>query len=275
MFEVRSSDTLSTLSLELYDPFLKPKLIAPVPLYITPEMANTLKERSIGMQIGKRFGTDTLFENIVPRHNPLLGNKKKTYLLDDYTRFPVMEEVITEYVTELRYRKSLHSADLQVRWENSFNSLAFTRDNTLALINGIPVFDHRKILEYDPLKIKSLTIYGGIYYIGDVSYTGVVSLNSYKGDYPGLTFNKSVRIMDFNGAQYPSRFSGKIISDRHNFPDFRITLYWDPIINLVGGASTSVSFNTPGYAGTFVLSIEGIDSDGQPFLLSREFRVEI
>ena len=274
IFEVRSSDTLSALSLELFDPFVKPKLTPLPALYITPDMEGILKDRSIGMQIGKRFGTDTLFEKITPKYNPLLSNKKKEYLLDDYTRFPVMEEVIIEYVTELRYRKSSNSADLQVRWENAFNSLAYSKDNTLAIIDGIPVFDHRKILGYDPLKIKSLTIYGGIYYIGNVSYTGIVSLKSYKGDYPGLTFNKNVRIMDFKGVQYPSRFTGKIISGRNNLPDYRNTLYWDPIVNIGKGEEVSVNFSTPAYPGKFVLSVEGVDSEGLPFVFSKEFVVE-
>lgn len=274
VLEVSSNDTTSSNSLELIDPFLRPALSSPVPLYLSPEMENILKERSIGMQIGKSFGVDSLYEISIPKFNPLLGNKKKEYLLDDYTRFPVMEEVIIEYITELRYRKSANKVDLQVRWESAFNSLAYSKDNTLALIDGIPVFDHKKILEYDPLKIKSLTIYGGIYYIGNVSYTGIVALNSYKGDYPGLTFNKSVRIVDYNGVQYPSKFSGKAISEGSNLPDFRHTLYWDPIVNLGEEKAVSVNFNTPDYSGKFILSVEGVDEKGLPFVYTREFTVE-
>lgn len=274
VLEVSSNDTTSSNSLELIDPFLRPVLSSPVPLYLSPEMENILKERSIGMQIGKSFGVDSLYEISIPKFNPLLGNKKKEYLLDDYTRFPVMEEVIIEYITELRYRKSANKVDLQVRWESAFNSLAYSKDNTLALIDGIPVFDHKKILEYDPLKIKSLTIYGGIYYIGNVSYTGIVALNSYKGDYPGLTFNKSVRIVDYNGVQYPSKFSGKAISEGSNLPDFRHTLYWDPIVNLGEEKAVSVNFNTPDYSGKFILSVEGVDEKGLPFVYTREFTVE-
>lgn len=274
VLEVSSSDTTSSNSLELVDPFLKPVLSSPAPLYLSPEMESILKERSIGMQIGKSFGIDSLYEISIPKFNPLLGSKKKEYLLDDYTRFPVMEEVIIEYITELRYRKSANKVDLQVRWESAFNALAYSKDNTLALIDGIPVFDHKKILEYDPLKIKSLTIYGGIYYIGNVSYTGIVALNSYKGDYPGLTFNKSVRIVDYNGVQYPCKFSGKAVSEGSNLPDFRHTLYWDPIVNIGEGKAVSVNFNTPDYSGKFILSVEGIDEKGLPFVYTREFMVE-
>lgn len=274
VLEVSSNDTTSSNSLELIDPFLRPVLSSPVPLYLSPEMESILKERSIGMQIGKSFGVDSLYEISIPKFNPLLGIKKKEYLLDDYTRFPVMEEVIIEYITELRYRKSANKVDLQVRWESAFNSLAYSKDNTLALIDGIPVFDHKKILEYDPLKIKSLTIYGGIYYIGNVSYTGIVALNSYKGDYPGLTFNRSVRILDYNGVQYPSKFSGKAVSEGSNLPDFRHTLYWDPIVNIGEEKTVSVNFNTPDYSGKFILSVEGVDEKGLPFVYTREFMVE-
>ena len=80
--------------------------------------------------------------------------------------------------------------------------------------------------------------------------------------------------MDFKGVQYPSRFTGKIISGRNNLPDYRNTLYWDPIVNLGKGEDVSVNFNTPAYPGKFVLSVEGVDSEGLPFVFSKEFVVE-
>jgi hypothetical protein len=35
-------------------------------------------------------------------------------MLDDYTRFPNMEEIITEFVTEVRIRKTRETTRLQV-----------------------------------------------------------------------------------------------------------------------------------------------------------------
>lgn len=273
VLEVRSPDTTSRYSVELDDPFARPALSAPVKLQLLPWMQKPLEERSFAMQVAKRFGADTLFERVVPRHNPLLNEKKWTYLLDDYTRFPVMEEVIIEYVTELRYRKNGNSAQLQVRREDSFNSLSFTRDNTLAILDGIPVFDHMKILQYDPLKVKSLEIYGGIYYIGNISFTGIVSFKTYKGDYPGLKFDKNVRILDFSGVQYPVKFTGKEAAGG-KIPDFRHTVYWDPVAQIAANGEKKFTVFTPSLPGKYIVTIEGLDQSGKAFRFQKDFNIE-
>jgi len=273
VLEVRSPDTTSRYFVELGDPFARPLLTPPAGLYLQPWMQKHLEERSFAMQVARRFGADTLYERVVPRHNPLLNEKKWTYLLDDYTRFPVMEEVIIEYVTELRYRKSGNTAQLQVRREDSFNSLSFTRDNSLALLDGIPVFDHMKILQYDPLKVKSLEIYGGIYYIGNTSFTGIASFKTYKGDYPGLKFDSNVRIIDFAGVQYPVKFSGKEAASG-KYPDFRHTIFWDPVAEIAPGGEKKFTVFTPSVPGKYILTIEGADQNGKPFKFQKDFEVE-
>jgi len=273
VLEVRSHDTTSRYTVELEDPFARPSLAAPVKLQLQPWMQKPLEERSFAMQVAKRFGADTLFERVVPRHNPLLNEKKWTYLLDDYTRFPVMEEVIIEYVTELRYRKSGNSAQLQVRREDSFNSLSFTRDNTLAILDGVPVFDHMKILQYDPLKVKSLEIYGGIYYIGNISFTGIVSFKTYKGDYSGIKFDKNVRILDYSGVQYPVKFSGKEAAGG-KIPDFRHTVYWDPVAQIAANGEKKFTVFTPSLPGRYVVTVEGLDQNGKAFRFQKDFNIE-
>jgi len=273
VLEVPKTDTNSKISFEIFDPFVKPG-IKPIPeLFLSKRLENSLNERGIDMQIEKRFRTDTLFENNLKNRDPLLKITPMVYLLDDYTRFSTMPEVILEYVSELRFRKSDGTTDLQVRWEDAFRSLTYSKDNSLVIIDGVPVFDHKRVYDYDPLKVRSLSVYGSEFNVGVASFSGLVALRTYKGNFPGFTFNKNVRIMGFQGAVYPCRFTAKELVSSHMFPDVRNVLFWDPNITLVSGDSVKLECYTPSNPGTYEIKIEGIDKDGASVFYKTQFVV--
>lgn len=273
VLEIPSADSTYEYTYELNDPFLK-KVNNNIPkLILDRRFQQSLIERSIEMQIGRRFSIDTLYEKLPFHNDPLLRTKPVIYKLDDYTRFPVMSEVMIEYITELRFRKLDNRQDLQMRWEDSYKTLSFSRGNTLLLLDGIPVFDHTKIFNYDPLKLKSISIYGSEFFVGYASFEGLVLFKTYKADYSGLTFGKNVRIMDFQGALYPSKFTAGGIAKADNFPDMRSLLYWNPQIDLNPGVSNDIYIQTSSLPGKYVIIIEGFTENGLPIEYSSEFTV--
>jgi hypothetical protein len=273
VLEIPSADSTYNYTYELNDPFLK-KVNNNIPkLVLDRRFEQSLIERSIEMQIGRRFSIDTLYEKLPFHNDPLLRTKPVVYNLDDYTRFPVMSEVMIEYITELRFRKLDNRQDLQMRWEDSYKTLSFSRGNTLLLLDGIPVFDHTKIFNYDPLKVKSISIYGSEFFVGYASFEGLVLFKTYKGDYSGLTFGKNVRIMDFQGALFPSKFTARGIANADNFPDMRSLLYWNPQIDLNPGVSNDINIHTSSLPGKYVIIIEGFTENGLPVEYSSEFTV--
>ena len=91
VLEVPKTDSNSKILFEIFDPFVKPE-VQPIPkLYLNRRIERSLNERSVEMQVGRRFGSDTLFEKIQIKRDPLLIIKPIIYLLDDYTRFPLMQ----------------------------------------------------------------------------------------------------------------------------------------------------------------------------------------
>lgn len=273
VLEVPAADSTSNITFEIADPFVK-KMVGSIPdLYLDKRYHQTLAERGIEMQIGRRFGIDTLFEKIKINNDPLLRIKPVTYKLDDYTRFPVMQEVMIEYISELRFRKLDGRQDLQMRWEDSYKTLTYSKGNTLVLLDGIPVFDHTKIFNYDPLKVKSISIYGAEFFVGYASFEGLVLFKTYKGDYSGFNFGRNVRIMDYQGALFPSRFTASAVSDIDNFPDMRSLLYWNPQIEIKEKASSEVKIHTSSLPGRYKILIEGITLKGEPVEYATEFTV--
>ena len=65
------------------------------------------------------------------------GTPDETYLLDDFTRFPVMEEVMREYVKGVWVRKRKNEFQFLVL--DNANKSVFN-ENPLILLDGVPIF---------------------------------------------------------------------------------------------------------------------------------------
>ena len=91
------------------------------------------------------------------------GRADETYFLDDYTRFPVMEEVMREYVPGVLVRKrkgSFHFIVIDNVRKGVF------QDDPLILLDGIPIFDVDKIMEFDPVRVRKLEVVTRKYFLG-------------------------------------------------------------------------------------------------------------
>ncbi|HOG41680.1 MAG TPA: hypothetical protein PLI69_03975 [Bacteroidales bacterium] len=260
-------------------PFAEPNLNAPSTLLISESLRDRLEFRGTAMQIDRRFDSDTLYELLPKRENTLLGAERITYILDDYTRFPLMEEVIVEYISQIRARKKADGTrDIQVKIEDVFRVGEFAEDASLMMVDGVPIFDHEMIYRYDPMLVKSIDIYPYAYFIGNRQFDGIVNMKTYKGTIPSLTLGPEVRIIEFQGAAVPMAYTCRKLAENADYPDYRQTLYWHPLLTAgaTGRADSSVTVicNTPDYSGTFSIVVEGITSSGNPIFVNKAFKVQ-
>ena len=272
--EIEGLDSTLACHIELVSPFVNPQVSGIPSLPVCSALSERLTARSAAMQIEKRFASDTLFERLPVRENLLFGKEGTTYVLDDYTRFPLMEEVIVEYIPQLRARRNSDgSRDIQVRIEDSYRNYYFTSGMSLMMLDGIPIFDHEKIYRYDPLLVETINIYPNTYYIGRRQYEGIVNFVTYKRNLPSMQFSSNVRILDFQGVAYPQAYTCSSLKLRGDYPDYRQTIYWHPLVDLDGGSTLTVDCATPQYSGTFVVVVEGLTASGEPIYERKSFEV--
>jgi len=255
----------------------------PLPsLLLYPDTEASLLKRGLGMQLGHTFFLDTLHVPQTPFMHQLLFGRNTEYKLDHYTRFPRMREVITEFVTEARVR-SLNGRDvLMVRLFDGFGKYYYENIKALVLFDGVPVFDHERVLNFDPLLVERITVYDGLYSTGTAVHYGIVDFKTYKGNLSGLSFPESVRITSFDGLQYPLRFKGPEYDASHraldpqfaNLPDWRHSLYWDGDLRLQAGEKRDIVCHTSDYTGDFVVVIEGLTASGKAFYQTEIFKVQ-
>ena len=270
--QIEGLESASMAHLEIESPFVDVPVSDVPKLRLSQSMGDRLRERSIAMQIEKMFDADTLFEYLPVRDNLLFGGEGITYVLDDYTRLPLMEECIMEFITELRARRDAQGhRDLQVRLQDSWRTMYFSRGSSLMMVDGVPVFDHETIYRYDPLLVETVNIYPYTYFIGTRGYSGVANFVTYKQNLPSVTFPDNVRIIDFQGAAYPAAYTCKGVGK--DYPDYRQTVLWEPLVRAEAGGSVSMDCVMPAYKGRFRVVVEGLSSTGEPFRATASFDV--
>ena len=264
--EIEDND-LARCHIELISPFVSPKLKGIPALQMAPSIKEDLQRRGLSVQLCRSFSADTLASLMPIRENPLIPSYDAIeYKLDDYKRFPVMRELFIEFINEIKVRRVDGKEQLKVKTHLEERVSLFDKNNSLIMVDGIPVFDHSQVIEYDPLLVESVVVYPYKYYTGWRSFCGMANFVTYKKNLPGIKFNDGVRVVQFKGCSYPMAFTCQEIGD--NFPDYRELLYWHPQIKLPAGESSSIKVKIPANVKEIRICAEGMMENGTPFSIT-------
>lgn len=246
------------------------------PLDYSSEYEEYLRTRSINMQVRN------IYYNGI--HNPHFSSDSvlmyrkpdEQYYLDDFTRFTVMEEILREYVPGVFVKKRKGKFYFQVF--NYGTKTAMKEDNTLVLLDGVPVFDLDKLMEFDPLMIQRLDVVGKKFYNKILSFDGVVSFITYNGDLGGFPLGNHVKSFDFEGIQAKKEFFSPVYESKEQvesrYPDLRDLLYWKPEVRLNNKGDNKIDFYTSDQDGDYIVVLQGITSEGKTGFCTSGFKVE-
>lgn len=265
----------SIYHLEISSPFSESFSNISFPSFAVSENdRNEMETSNLHMEIENGYNQNELQKFQVPDIDslPFYYKPSKTYLLDDYTRFTTIEEVMREYVIEvnvIRRQKKYHF--------NTFNNPGFLLQNLqpvekvfekdpLVLLDGVPVFDVDNIIAYDPLKVQKLEVVDERYVWGPIIANGIVSYTTYQGNLPGFTLNPHDIVLDYDGLQkqrvfYSPDYSTEK-SQQSRLPDFRDVLYWSPNIKTDSSGNGNISFYTGDVPGKYLVVLQGISDNG-------------
>ena len=180
------------LPIELISPFatLLPKTL---PHLVFHYQRSEVEARSLDMQRHQMVITpakrelklgdlsDETAEDVVPLdYNEMAYGTKPdlSYNLDEYRQFLTIREVLLEYVSCVTNRKVNGVTKFFVRKEQEQYK---TFMPTLVLIDGMPVLDAERLLNYDARRIHYINIYGDQYTFGNGVYNGILSFVTRSG----------------------------------------------------------------------------------------------
>ena len=262
--------------IEINSPFSSENSTLTVPyLKLSTDLKGLLTQRSISMQAEDIFyrGRVKNKESLVDS-SAFFGEASEHYNLDDYTRFPVMEEVMREYVKGVRLRKKDNQFIFKVL--NAPKNLVFENE-PLVLLDGVPVFNTDKIMAMDPLKIKYIDVVTRQYYYGKFIFDGIVSYKTYQHDLGGFQFDAGTVVMDYDGLQLKKEFFApqyETVADRQSrLPDERNLLLWKPDL-IIENKSQVIDFYSSDQTGNYQAIIQGISQHGEPVFQTYTFEVK-
>jgi len=174
---------------------------------------------------------DTLYQFLPKRDNLLFSSEDcSSFHLDDYTRFNTIEDILLELIPMASVRKVKGRKFIRLMLQDL--PKAGKSSNVLVMLDGVPVTEHERLLEYDALALSDVQLYPYMYALGRTAFAGVVNFITTKHDMSALRFDDNVRIMDFRGCSYPVALQTP--QNLAGEPAGR-TLLWQPMLSLPAG----------------------------------------
>lgn len=256
----------------LDDPFLgEHDFVEIEPFSFSPDLKDWLVQKSIEVQVENAYyqsKVDSTFQEDIARLLPDVP--MKTYVLDDFTRFPTVEDHITEYVSEVAVRERVGGIGFLFPFlENKSGAV----DTVLAMMNGVPVAP-RQILEFNSLEIERIDVYNAQVKVGAWEFAGILNFQTFDSSidilelpssHKALAYKSPVLAKDFMTPKYEDDALKRI-------PDFRSQLAWEPHLDLSVGSHT-LEFYTSDSPGIYEVVITGIVGNDRYVLERTEFEV--
>ncbi|HVU95181.1 MAG TPA: hypothetical protein VHE34_08160 [Puia sp.] len=269
--------TETPAKVQITSPFSEQYAGAPVPpLSLSSSLLPLLTRHSIAMQVLNVYSGDSLNHFITPPIDtiPFFSKGAYTYLMDNYTRFTSIEEILREYIREINVTHQ--QGHLHLTMLNEPMHSVFSDNKTLVLLDGVPVPDDR-IFSYDALKIKKLDVIPREYILGPAHFSGIASFTTFRGDYEGLDLDPNSLQIEYDGMQYRRQFYAPAYNTNRQaqtrLPDFRNLLYWSPDLR-PGTTAAPVEFFTSDVPGDYLVVVQGLSADGRAGVTYTQFTVK-
>ncbi|HEY2649999.1 MAG TPA: hypothetical protein VGI38_12440 [Puia sp.] len=246
------------------------------PMILSKSQESLLVNRSISNQVENTYAIERKRQYIKtnPDTTSFYGKPDKQYNLDDFTRFQTMEEVMREYIEDVRVRKEGDKYNFKVR-NRLFNT--YFEEDPLILLDGIPVSDASKIIALDPFKIKRIELVLYNYYTGSSVFSGIVNVKSFSGEMGATQIDPNSLVIEYDGLQQQREFYSPLYGSKEaeesHLPDFRNVLYWAPQITTGSDGKSQLSFYSSDLKGKFAVVVQGMTADGLPGKTVTQFEV--
>ncbi len=184
--------------------------------------------------------------------------------LSDYIALPTMEEIFFELLPRITFKKNKSGYELIIadRLDDSRYVLLPT-----LMIDGVPISDASLLAGIDPAIVEKIDVIKGKYFVGDYSFSGIVNVITKSGDFRCVSLpDYMIRlpyevISNVPSFRLPDYSTNKSLNSR--IPDFRNTLYWNPLVRCDKSGKIEVEFWSSDNTGEYDIIIHGITSENK------------
>ena len=152
----------------------------------------------------------------------------------------------------------------------------------MILLDYVPVPEPGNLLSVSPLMIDHVDVVNRIYVRGAITYGGIVSFISRRGDRAGTGLPGGSAFISFSGLSDPQETVfpdyKEAVPDQgmpdQEMPDLRTTLYWAARYEITPENGGSFEFYTSDEPGEYTVMVRGMTSDGKILTGSCKFTVK-
>jgi len=201
---------------EIESPFLNDYSFIDTPsLKIPSSLKSWILERAQEVQIEDNYFMEK-FE--VYRSSDSLGMldylSSESYYLDDYTRFPKIEDPIVEFIPETRIKSKkglrvISALNMPFKGES---------DSTLILLNGTPV-SSKEIFRQNPNYIEKISVYQHHVLINQYEFAGIVHFQTFDEFQDNISID-GIHKLNYSNPEFRRKSSGE------KLPHFEHQLLW-------------------------------------------------
>lgn len=257
--------------ISIKSPFTRPNPGELPVLQLNAAQRGDLVSRKASLKEYAQQELDTLVQFMPKREDLLLeGLRYKRYHLDDYNRFPTIQEICTEFIPELKFGRNGGQWRLRLNASDATSSRRYLLDNILVLMDGVVITNHGMLADFDAMLLENIDIYSEPIAMGSLSFNGVVNFVSKKNYVTALPFPSNTQVIDYKGLSYPVAYLGNAPAGR----DLRQLLYWNPGLELKSFQNQRIQIKTPDYSGKFRIVVQGRKADGSVLYTEHLFQVE-
>ncbi|MEP2057893.1 MAG: hypothetical protein ABJJ05_08815 [Maribacter litoralis] len=245
---------------------------------LSKEQADYITGRSVLNQIENQFfgaKPDSILQS-----NPIdifNGGIPEVIILDEYTRFPTLEETLVEVVKFAGFRK-VNTSDAYIRIGQDFKSYDEDYNDfpAIVLIDGVFIPHHEKIRTFDARNIEEISLTRDQFRLGQKEYQGIISIETFDANFLDtytaknslvVPFTQPVAKKNYFVQSYPPE---DVSYDR--IPDYRRMLLWKPTFNITD-SDYNFEFYTSDLEGTYEIMLNGFTTYGKPLTIIKEIEV--
>jgi hypothetical protein len=237
----------------------RPVLLPYVAFRLNEDEKHLVRDMIVNTQLNEKFFShpDTAIKLQINRHQPIPFYGSRThYYTKKYIELPNIEEFFIEIVLEAKVVYNQGKPELKIAGNTGFSNYP-----PLIFLDNIPVNNDDRLLKIPLNKIERVEVIESGYMVGDMKYSGLVSIYSKDKDFAGIELNKNSMFFAFDlFSDENSDFTFSENSYDSRIPDRRNLLYWNPDIQLSVGQKTTISFCTSDNKGDYVVYIFGKNS---------------
>ncbi len=241
-------------------------------------LLESINRAVISMQVKRIYDAYVQNKTVAAKRdmgNDFYGLPEFTTMMSDFIQLSSLREALKEVVpgaiTTSRNGKT---------WINTINKRNYQIEirDPLVIVDGVPVFDHEKVLNIQGDKIEKIDVLNTGYVISDISLDGIIDITTKNGDLSSIEFDKPVFRQEFESLQAGSGFSSPDYSEvsqkMSRIPDFRNTLYWNPDVKTDENGRANIEFYASDEPDDYILHVEGFTSDGQRGYATIQFSIK-